>query len=65
MLSRSMYTEEYIRALAPQRIVMVSCDPATAARDSKALGYVLVRYTPVDLFPRTRHVETVVLMEKE
>ncbi len=53
-----------IRALAPRRIVMVSCDPATAARDAKSLGYVPLRLTPVDLFPRTRHVETVVLLSK-
>ena len=51
-----------LRALAPSRIVMVSCDPATAARDAKSLGYLPVRATPVDLFPRTKHVETVCLL---
>ena len=52
---------------APERIVYVSCDPATLARDSKILtelGYTLKEYTPVDLFPRTSHVETVALFLK-
>ena len=45
---------------APERVVYVSCDPATLARDIKIfaeLGYELREYTPVDLFPRTSHVE--------
>ena len=48
----------------PEKIVYISCDPATLARDSSvlaALGYTLREYTPVDLFPRTHHVETVAL----
>lgn len=56
-----------VAQMAPQRIVMVSCNPSTAARDCKFLceqGYELVEYTPVDLFPRTGHVETVVLMSR-
>lgn len=51
--------------LAPRRVVYVSCDPATLARDLKrfqALGYEAVRCTAVDLFPRTKHVEVVVLL---
>lgn len=51
-----------ILRLHPRRIVMVSCDPATAARDCRTLcstGYNLPRLRPVDLFPRTKHVETV------
>ena len=51
----------------PERVVYVSCDPATLARDIKLFGekgYRLLEYTPVDMFPRTGHVETVVLMSK-
>ena len=54
--------------LAPKRIVYVSCDPATLARDIKALregGYEIVEATPVDMFPWTKHVETVVLMSRK
>lgn len=53
--------------MAPDRIVYVSCDPATLARDCavfKELGYEVEEATPVDLFPRTAHVETVCLMSK-
>lgn len=49
----------------PERIVMISCNPATAARDCKFLsenGYLPRAIQPFDLFPRTRHVECVVLM---
>ena len=50
---------------SPQRIVYVSCDPATLARDIKLftqLGYTLKEYTPCDLFPRTSHCETAALL---
>ncbi|MBR5473548.1 MAG: 23S rRNA (uracil(1939)-C(5))-methyltransferase RlmD [Clostridia bacterium] len=53
---------------APERIVYVSCDVATLARDTEILeniGYTLVEYTPVDLFPRTAHVETVALFVRQ
>lgn len=53
--------------LSPERIVMVSCNPATAARDCRLLeeqGYHVQQYRPFDLFPRTKHVETVVLMRR-
>ena len=53
--------------MSPQRIVYVSCDPATLARDVKLLtarGYAFSQATAVDLFPRTKHVETVVLLSK-
>ncbi len=53
--------------MAPKRMVYVSCDPATLARDVKymvANGYRLEKVTPVDMFPMTGHVETVVLMSK-
>ncbi len=52
---------------APQKAVYISCDPATLARDAKlfdSLGYKLIKYTPVDLFPRTYHIETVALFKK-
>ena len=51
----------------PGRIVYVSCDPATLARDVKLLaerGYRVQRAEAVDLFPRTHHVESVVLLER-
>lgn len=47
----------------PQRLVYVSCDPATQARDVKAFvdgGYRVTRIQPFDLFPHTRHIENVV-----
>ncbi|MDY2712659.1 MAG: hypothetical protein SOV73_04915 [Candidatus Faecivivens sp.] len=48
---------------------MISCNPATAARDAKILcdemhGYRLIRFRAVDMFPRTGHTETVVLFER-
>ncbi len=56
-----------ILTLAPQRIVYVSCDPATLSRDIKIFregGYEIRKATPVDMFPHSSHVETVVLLSK-
>ncbi|MCD6288867.1 MAG: 23S rRNA (uracil(1939)-C(5))-methyltransferase RlmD [Anaerolineae bacterium] len=54
--------------LGPRRIVYVSCDPATLARDVaylQAVGYRLQEVQPVDLFPQTFHIETVSLWVRE
>ena len=56
---------EAVVKAAPERIVYVSCDPATLARDIKWLGehgYEFKEATPCDMFPWTGHVETVVLL---
>ena len=58
---------EAISAMAPQRVVYVSCDPATLARDLKLLtaaGYTLQTAEAFDLFPRCAHVETVALLSR-
>lgn len=58
---------EAIGQMAPPRVVYVSCDPATLGRDLKRLavhGYRAVTARAFDLFPRTKHVETVVLLSK-
>ena len=57
-----------ILAMNPQRRVMISCNPATAARDCKefqSLGYVVEKIQPVDMFPCTAHVETCCLLERK
>ena len=56
-----------VAGMGPKRVVYVSCDPATLGRDVKIfrdLGYQPVRACAVDMFPGTRHVETVVLLSK-
>ena len=63
----SMDVVEAIARMAPQRVVYVSCDPATLGRDVKRLeeqGYHLKQAEAVDLFPRTAHVETVALLTR-
>lgn len=59
----STITEKF----SPSRVVYVSCDPATLSRDLKIFnesGYSVKKIIPVDLFPRTGHVETVCLLTK-
>lgn len=59
---------DVIEYMSPKRIVYVSCDPATLARDLKILNdkeYKTVELTPVDMFPRTPHVETVVSIQRK
>jgi 23S rRNA (uracil1939-C5)-methyltransferase len=56
-----------VAEMAPRRVVYVSCDPATLARDVArfaALGYCVSAAAAADLFPRTAHVETVVLITR-
>lgn len=63
----SAETLEVIADSAPEKIVMISCNPSTAARDVKWLSennYTAVKVCGADLFPRTRHVECVVLMSR-
>lgn len=56
-----------LAALSPKRIVYISCNPETQERDLSYLvqhGYQVKAIQPVDMFPHTNHVETVVLLEK-
>ena len=58
---------ETVVKVGPERIVYVSCDPATLARDITVLqdlGYVFIECTPVDMFPNSAHVEVVSLLQK-
>ena len=58
---------EAATSLAPERIVYISCNPATQARDVRQLvesGYEVRAVRPVDMFPHTDHVESIVLLEK-
>jgi len=67
---RTGCTPDAVEALAgcgAQRIVYVSCDPATLARDLARFrehGYALVEVQPVDMFPQTYHIECVALLSK-
>ncbi len=59
---------DVIERMSPDRIVYVSCDSATLARDLAILdekGYKTIEITPVDMFPRTPHVENVALLIKQ
>ena len=62
--------QKFINALmqtSPKKIVYISCEPSSLARDLKILSqkYEVVAVQPVDMFPQTYHVETVVLLEKK
>lgn len=58
--------EEILR-IAPQRIVYVSCNPATQARDLEILStkYAARKSQPVDMFPHTHHIENILLLERD
>ena len=59
---------ETVVGFAPKRVVYISCDPATLARDLQLfaeLGYPPAEATPLDMFPATSHVETAVLLTPE
>ena len=58
---------ETINSISPEKVVYVSCNPATLARDMKILngyGYNVQKIQPIDMFPRTAHVETVCLLRR-
>ena len=61
---------EFLRSLvtlSPKKVVYISCNPETQARDFSYLtrkGYKVKRIQPVDMFPHTEHVETVALLSK-
>ncbi len=67
---RAGSTPEFIiavAALTPERVVYVSCNPVTQARDLalfRRRGFRLERVSPVDMFPHTKHVETVALLSR-
>ena len=59
---------EYMAKMQPDRIVMISCNHTTAARDCailEELGYSCDKVVGVDLFPRTTHVECVILLSRK
>lgn len=67
---RAGASREFMRAalaFSPERIVYISCNPETQARDARILrdgGYRLVRVRPVDMFPHTDHVECVAMLDR-
>lgn len=59
-------TKKYLMEINPERIIYVSCDPATLARDLKELNtnFDILEVTPVNMFPRTYHCESITVLEK-
>ena len=58
---------ECVAQMRPERIVYISCDVSTQSRDCaalKTLGYEATEVTPVDMFPKTKHVETVACLKR-
>ena len=67
---KGMYEDavQAVASMGPNRIVYVSCDPATLARDIlrfESLGYKFEKASAVDMFPRTKHVESVALLVRK
>ena len=57
----------HVLAWSPEKIVYVSCNPATLARDLEMLSsrYAVLEVTPVDMFPHTYHIESVALLVRK
>jgi 23S rRNA (uracil1939-C5)-methyltransferase/tRNA (uracil-5-)-methyltransferase len=65
-------SEEFLKQLyqfSPERVVYMSCDPSTQARDAEGIvgtgGYAITSVQPFDLFPQTRHIECLIVFEKK
>lgn len=64
-------SEEFLSQLyefGPQRVIYMSCDPATQARDARGIvdhGYEMTSIQPFDLFPQTRHIESLIIFERQ
>jgi 23S rRNA (uracil1939-C5)-methyltransferase len=64
----TLKTLERVLAFVPRKIIYVSCNPATVARDLKhfeRFGFVLERLQPIDMFPYTYHIECIAEMVRE
>lgn len=66
--SGALFALSHLLELQPEKILYVSCNPATLIRDAKILvenGYRLVKSAMIDMFPQTGHLESITLMIKE